>query len=137
MSRENVDAWQRAREAFNARSVEGMMAELHPDAVFTPLVAGVAGQSYRGEQGIRDWVATIDEEFESFWAVWDEIEDHGDFVLSAGNLHGRGRTSGVEVSRPSVHIARFEGGKVVWWQTYDTREEALAAAGLGAQASPG
>ena len=130
MSRENVEAWERAIRAFNERDLESLIAAFDPSVEFMPFVSGVTDEPYRGTQGVRDWVAEVDEGFEFYVSHIGRIEDHGDVALAVAELHGRGRKSGAEVRRPSVHIGRFRDGKVVWWQTFATREEALQAVGL-------
>ena len=130
MSRENVEAWERAIHAFNDRSLERLLAEFDPDIEFWPLLAGVMSEPYRGEQGVRDWIAAVDADFEHFMNHPHRIEDHGEVVLAISDLHARGRASGAEVRRRSAHIARFQDGKVVWWRTFATRDEALEAMGL-------
>ena len=135
MSQQNVEAWGRAIRAFNERDIEGLIAEYDANVEFLPLIAGVTNEPYRGEQGVRDWVAAVDEEFEFFVSHPDRFEDHGDVVLAVAQMHAKGRASGAEVRRPSVHIARFRDGKVVWWQTFATREAALEAVGLRERAS--
>ena len=130
MSQENVEAWERAIQAFNDRDFERLVAEFAPGIEFRPLMTGMTGQPYRGREGVREWLDAIDADWETFVTTVDRIEDHDEFVLAVGRLQGRGRASGVEVTRPSAYLARFENGKVVWWQTFATREEALEAAGL-------
>jgi ketosteroid isomerase-like protein len=130
MSQENVETWWEAVRAFNDRDVESLLAVFHSDVVFKPVVAGVTDEAYRGEQGVRDWVAAVDEDFEHFVTELERVEDHGDFALAVARLHGRGRRSGAEVRRLSIHLVRFEDGQVIWWQTFATREEALEAVGL-------
>jgi ketosteroid isomerase-like protein len=130
MSQENVDTWRRAIQAWNERDIEGVIAEFDPDVEFLPLIAGVTNEPYRGEQGVRDFVAAVDEEFEFFVTDPNRFEDHGDVVVAVAEMHAKGRVSGAEVRRPSIHVARFLDGKVVWWQTFATRDEALEAVGL-------
>lgn len=130
MSRENVEAFRRAIDAFNDRSVEGMMAMCSPDVEFKPLLAGVTDTPYRGEEGVRRFLAATDEAFEFFRLYCERVEDHGEYVVAVNEGHARGLVSGAESRQPLVQIARFAGGKCFWWQTFRTREEALAAVGL-------
>jgi ketosteroid isomerase-like protein len=130
MSKENVEAWGRAIEAFNERSVEGMMAALHPAVEFRPLLAGVREAPYLGEEGVREFLANTDEAFEFFRLYTKQIEDHGDFVVAVTEGHARGAASGAEIRRQMTHAAEFRDGRCIWWRTFQTREEALEAAGL-------
>ena len=120
----------RAIVGFNERSVEGMMTALAPNAEFKPLVAGVTDSPYRGEEGVREFLAATDEAFEVFHLHCERIEDHGEFVLAVNDVYARGRTSGAEVRQPIYQIAEFRDGKCIWFQSFRTRQEALEAAGL-------
>jgi ketosteroid isomerase-like protein len=130
MSRENVEAMRRAIEGFNARSVEAMMAEYDPGVEFKPTLAGVTDTPYRGEQGVREFLAATDEAFELFHLHSERIEDYGDFILAVNQVHARGRVSGAEIRQPLVQIAEFRDGRCVWFQSFRTPEEALDAVGL-------
>src|SRR6476469_751994 len=130
MSQENVEAMRRAIEAFNARSVEAMMAEYDPGVEFKPTLAGVTDTPYRGEEGVREFLAATDEAFERFHLGCEGIEDHGDYVLAVNEVQARGRASGAEIRQPLVQIAEFRDGKCVWFQSFRTSAEALKAVGL-------
>lgn len=130
MSQANVEAFRRAIDAFNERSVEGMMAVCGPNVEFRPLLAGVTDTAYRGEDGVRQFLASTDEAFAVFRLDYQRGEDHGDFVVSVNQVYARGRLSGAETTHTLVQLARFEDGRCVWWQTFRTPEEARAAAGL-------
>lgn len=130
MSDENVNAWQRAIEAFNDRSAERMMAECDSDVEFRPVLAGVRNSPYRGRDGVHEFLTATDDAFERFQLEAERLEDHGDWVLATCIGRARGRASGAEIERPMVHAARFRNGKCVWWRTFLTRDEALEAAGL-------
>ena len=130
MSQENAEALRAAIDAYNARSVEGLMAVFDPEIEFMPLLTGLTNTPYRGESGVRDWLAAIEEDFEFFVNRCDRVEDHGEYALAVGHGEGRGRVSGAEIHQPWVQLARFRDGRVVWWQTFRTRGEALEAVGL-------
>ena len=130
MSRENVEAFRGAIEAFNQRSAQGMMDVLDRNAEFSPLLAGVTDTPYRGEEGVREFLAATDEAFERFHLHCERVEDHGDFVLAVNEVHARGKVSGAEIRQPLVQIAEFRDGRCVWFQSFRTPEEALQAVGL-------
>ena len=83
MSQENVDRVRRMVTAFNERSVEMFMEGLDANVEFEPLLAGVTDTPYRGEAGVREWLAATDEAFEHFQLHTEHFEDHGEFVLAA------------------------------------------------------
>ena len=130
MSRENVEIVRRSLVAFNQSDADGLIALCTPDVEFEPLVAGVEGQTYRGGEGIRAWLAQMNEIFEEYRAEHHEIEDLGDVVLVRGVTTGRGRGSGVPIARPWTLGIRFEGDKAVFWAFRETRKGALEAVGL-------
>ena len=130
MSQENVETLRRGIKAFNARSAEGMMEVLDGNVEFSPVLAGVTDIPYRGEEGVREFLAATDEAFEKFHLHCERLEDHGDFVLAINEVHARGQASGAEIRQPLVQIAEFRDGKCVWFQSFRTPEEALEAVGL-------
>jgi hypothetical protein len=64
--------------------------------------AAFGTEAFRGHEGLRAWVAAIDEGWESFLVEIDEakISREGD-VLLRGHGSGRARTAGMELSIPS------------------------------------
>ena len=64
----------------------------------------------------------------------DEVEElmgQGENVLAAVRIRGRGRRSGIPVdNRVYLHF-KVRDGKIVYCYEYETRDEALEAAGLG------
>ena len=130
MSRENVEAFRRGIEAFNERSLQGMMDVLDRSVEFSPVLAGVTDTPYRGEAGVREFLAATDEAFELFHLHCERVEDHGDFVLAVNEAHARGRASGAAIRQPLVQIAEFRDGKCVWFRSFQTPEEALEAVAL-------
>ena len=127
MSRENVEAFRRGIEAFNDRSVHGMMDVLDRSVEFSPVLAAVTDTPYRGEEGVRKFLAATDEAFERFHLLCERVEDHGDFVLGVNEVHARGKTSGAAIRESLVQIAEFRDGKCVWFRSVRSPEEALEA----------
>ena len=130
MSQENVEAFRRGIEAFNERSVQGMMDVLDRNVEFSPALAGVTDTPYQGEEGVREFLAATDETFELFHLHCERVEDHGDFVLAVNEVHARGKVSGAAIRQPLVQIAEFRDGNCVWFRSFRTPEEALEAVGL-------
>jgi ketosteroid isomerase-like protein len=73
-----------------------------------------------------------------WWGTWDEyvleatevIDADNDRVVVLQREHGRGKGSGAELERRWAVIYTIRMGKVVRFQPFKTREEALEAAGL-------
>ena len=131
MSQENVDAFKRATNALERGEVDDALLEelIHPDVVFEPLRAPVAG-AYRGYEGMRQFIADTAESFDVFWFDRPEIRDLGDRVLAIGTLHIRAAQGGPETDVPTAGIATYRDGRLIHWKDFGDREKALEAAGL-------
>lgn len=101
-------------------------AATHPDAV---LHSTLTGADYTGHDGIRRWMAEVDEQFD-FWELdADEYRDVGDHgVLVLGKVRLRGRSSGVELEQPLAWVFRFEDGMIVESWFYPDHADGIATA---------
>ena len=88
------------------------------------------GEPYRGHDGVRAWLAALDESFETWTITAHEVHERGETVVVLGNVHFRGRGSGVEADQPVAWVARFREEKLVRLQAYVDHQEALAAGGI-------
>jgi SnoaL-like domain len=97
-------------EAFNARDLTAMLACLAEEVDFHPLrLAGVLG-CYRGHDGVREWLATLEQLGHDHQIVLDDVRDLGDGrVLASGSLNlGGERDVG-----PFAAVDRVDGGLIV------------------------
>jgi ketosteroid isomerase-like protein len=132
MSRENVEAFERAVEANNRGDYEALLAEIDPDvewhAVFQVMFGGQATVC-RGHEGVREYLRDLDEGFDVRHIEISELRDVGKRIV-VGRVRGRGRISGAELDSPISFVAEFRDGKVVRMSDYLDSKEALQAAGL-------
>ena len=131
MSQENVERFRRGADALERGGVDVALLDelIHPDVIFEPLRAPVSG-TYRGHDGIRQFIADTAASFDVFRFVRSDIRDLGDRVLAIGTLHIRARKGGIETDVPTAGIATYRDGRLVHWKDYGDRERALEAAGL-------
>jgi ketosteroid isomerase-like protein len=81
-------------------------------------------------RGLRRWL----EEFEpDFQFRIDELTDAGDCVLAELTLHGKGRTSGVELDQKVFHIYEVRDGKTFRCRVFSDESDARKQAGLEAE----
>jgi ketosteroid isomerase-like protein len=89
------------------------------------------GEIYRGHDGVREafrvWLGT----WEDYRQERDEIVDAGDEVIVPVHEYGRGKSSGLEMTRDTYGVWTMRAGKAVRIRFYPTREAALQAVGLG------
>jgi ketosteroid isomerase-like protein len=132
MSQENVRLVQESFEAFRSGDAEKMAELLHPEAEFHGTVGGLQeGEVARSQ-------AEFDENFEAQdLEAWEERRfeaeefiDAGDNVVILMREFRRGRVSGVELEARTAAVVAVKDGRVIRFQGYLDRGEALEAAGL-------
>jgi ketosteroid isomerase-like protein len=135
MSQENVEIARRAFEAFNRTFAEGnndLYALLDPDVEFIPIMAILEGITYKGHEGVRQWIEDVKLDWASFEPRPEHFLDLGDDrVLVLGSWRARGRGGDALLDIPqAAWLTQYRKGKLVRLQTFTEREKALEAAGL-------
>jgi ketosteroid isomerase-like protein len=103
---------------------------VHPDFEFTtpPTLASEPG-TFRGEEGIRRYVASFNDAMEGVYFEGIEFTAVGDAVLVETILHARGRTTGIETEQQAFILFVMRDGLVLRIDAFAERDEALQAAG--------
>jgi ketosteroid isomerase-like protein len=121
-------------ERFSHRDVSGLLALCADDVEFLPVTAMVAadGEPYRGHAGISRYVADVARVWEELTVEPSEFHRAGDdTVVAVGRVYAWG--VGRVIDAPVGWVWRFgPDGKAVYGRVYESRAEALAAAGLQA-----
>jgi ketosteroid isomerase-like protein len=131
MSQENVELFRRGTDALECGGFDDALIEeiIDPGVIFEPLRAPVSG-TYRGHEGIRQFIADTAESFDVFRFDRSDIRDLGDRVLAIGTLHIQARQGGIETDVPTAGIATYRDGRLIHWKDFGDRRQALEAAGL-------
>jgi ketosteroid isomerase-like protein len=132
MSQENVELVRRGTDALSRREIDGMLETWAPDAVVDwsnarNFDAGV----YRGHGEIRVFT-------QRFLKPWDEVRieivdgpvEIKDGLLVAENVAYLQGRDGIEVEARSAWLITVQGGEQTSLTLYQTKQEALEAAGL-------
>ena len=128
MSAGHEDLARRALSLLGDDDVEPLLALCDAEVELRPMIAGVEGDHYRGQDGVRRWFEELSSSFDERRATINSIEPFGpDAVIAELALHLRGRVSGIEIDQPVYGGGRFRDGLLVWWGFFETRPEALAA----------
>jgi ketosteroid isomerase-like protein len=132
MPRDKLDVAKRFGEAYNRRDVEGAFAEfVTADFEWWPaLTRAYGGGCYRGREGVEQFVADTNENWEELQSVPEEFRDLGDRVLTSGRLKGLGKGSRAPVDQPYTLILDFRGERIWRVRAYFDRSEGLRAAGV-------
>jgi SnoaL-like domain len=93
-------------------------------------VLAVEGGPLRGHEGIRIWWEGILGAFPDFKLEVLSILGVDDVTMVQAHARGRDQENGAVLDDSIWVAARWRNGKVVWWQSCMSEEEALEAAGL-------
>ncbi len=131
MSQESVEIVRRATDAYNRGDLDGILENWAQDAVLDwsnsrGLEAGV----YRGHGEIRAFTERFLSAFDEVrLEIEDPVEVEEDLLLVENVTYLRGR-DGIEVQARSAWLIRFRDGEQTSLTLYQTKREALEAAGL-------
>jgi ketosteroid isomerase-like protein len=107
--------------------------EIDPQLVHHDIVihSRMTNATYHGHDGMRRWMAEIDDQFDGWHSSIDEFrEAPEERLLLLGAIHFRGRASGVESDQPMAWLLTFAGDQVTELRTIHDHAQALEAAGL-------
>jgi ketosteroid isomerase-like protein len=133
MSEENVAMLRRGYDHYN-RTGEPDYSLLDPDVVYDVSRRVFDPEVYRGHEGVREFAHLLREQWETIRTEpQDFIIAGGDVVVVPVRIVGVGKQSGAETTANAAHLWAFRDGKVIRQTTFQTRAEALQAAGLSEQ----
>ena len=131
MSRENVETFKRAADAYNRRDVEALLSSTPSgwhSAILMPL--GREARVHRGHQGVREGLRDLYEALAGFHVEYSEIRDLSDRIVGIGRVRIRDRQSGVETESPLISVIDVRNGKGIRVWNYLDPKDALEAVGL-------
>ena len=131
MSEANIETLRRAAVAANKRDVS-ILDELFAPGIFwrTKNTAVDLVGSYQGIDEVKAFFARWDQAWEDWDWDYPEMRAIGDTVLARLHLWGRGRNSGLESESDVWQLWTFRNGKVIYYEDFGSKQEALEAAGL-------
>lgn len=115
-------------ERWNTGDRELNPEEIHPDAV---VISAMTGDTFEGVEGVRRWMAEIDEQFDQWLLTIEEMRNvSSDRLLVLGEVHFRGRSSGAEFDQPIGWLIDFDGDRIASLHNFAGHDAAIEAAGL-------
>ena len=133
MSQENVEAVRALIDAWNSgdRDFERLGAYFAPAVSLESPLSSVSGEPYRGNAGLEQWARDLDEQFETWEIVSDDLREVGDQVLAVGTVTAVGRASAAALQFPAATVFTFASDhRVARIRIYLRVNEALQAVGL-------
>ncbi len=131
MSQENVELVKRSVEAFNRGDIDAFLKDMADDAELDLSRArGPYRGVHRGREGARELFADFWEAWASITPLSTEYIEVGDKVVLAARMRFHGR-DGVEVGGGGMGaVYTLCDGKIVRYQLFQSKADALEAAGL-------
>ena len=131
MSQENVELVKEFTRLFEEGDREAWRDYFAPDVVWDTSESGMPwADVFYGHEGVerffRDWLGT----WRDFELATREYLDAGDAVVIVFRQRGTGRGSGVRIERDFYAVYDLRDSKVVRFRQYESRDQALEAAGL-------
>jgi ketosteroid isomerase-like protein len=127
----NVQLIRTAFERWNAGDRKPPLELFDPDVeIRTAIGDAFRGEPFRGHEGAREWLAGLDENFETWDLVPEEFLERGETIVVLGRIRARGRGSGIELDQDVGWVFHIRDGKMLRLHTFLDREEALAAGGI-------
>jgi ketosteroid isomerase-like protein len=111
----NVDVVRSWFERWNAGERETFDDEMHADA---QIVSTMLGGAHSGRDGLRRWFGEIEEQFDEWVVIPEEVHGAGDRVAAIGKVRLRGRGSGVSFDAPVGWLFEIRDGKLSRLQTF-------------------
>jgi ketosteroid isomerase-like protein len=126
MSQENVEVVRRGLRSWERGDLAGVLDMFDANAVTRPII----GPEWHGPEGVLDMAADWVEGFDDFTMLGEEFIDAGEHVVVRIRQEGRGASTGVPVSVTFWFVYSLKDAKVVRFEMFQDRSQALEAAGL-------
>ena len=133
MSEENVEFVRRVFDSINRGDVDAALEAAADDiqADWSNSVGPLKG-IYSGKEQVRElWTSFVEAFDELRWDPEEIIEVDDSRVIAVNHVRMRGRESGVEVDAVGAQLWTISEGKGRSLKLYQSKAEALEAAGLG------
>ena len=131
VAEENVEIVRRIREAVQRRDSEALLAFYDPEIVLEIRYGPIDLHGlYHGHDGVRRWFREWRAPFSDYDEEAEDYIDAADSVIVCFRVRGCGKASGVSVDTSGCQVYVIQNGRVIRMQIFETKAEALAAAGL-------
>ena len=130
MSRENVEGFRRAVEAWNTGGPDAWERHL-PEHVEWHDAPDVPDRTvHRGRKAVVGYLRDLVEVIGQFEIDLEEVIDAGEQMVAVFRINVHGRHSGVALDTPWIQIVDFVDGRPIRVRNFTTREQALEVVGL-------
>jgi ketosteroid isomerase-like protein len=128
MSQENVEI---VRWMYESQNSEEFFEFLDPHVVWINYASAPETRPFIGHDGVREWYEGFRTHIGDFQFEAREVLDAGgDQVVTVHRVTATGTTSGIPLEQMGSSLITLANGKIVRVQGFETRAQALKAAGL-------
>jgi ketosteroid isomerase-like protein len=129
VGRTDIEVVREVFVAFAARDIEGVLALVDSDVVFTAVTGGIVGRTepYRGHEGLREYFRDVADVWDDLVLTPGEFRQVGAAVLVTGKVNARSPAR--VVSGSTGWVWRVRDGRVVYGHVYPSAADAIAAVG--------
>ena len=130
MSQERVNVIRGVYEQWGAGDFEAAVGLFDPRVLLVMGPGFPDAGTYVGPEGVAAYTRGFLEPWEHITIEGEQFDDAGDTVVVRVRQRGTGSGSGAVTEFRYFHVWSFRGGKVIRFETFRERADALAAAGL-------
>ena len=126
----NVERLREALETYNRDGPEPIIALLSTDVEWVADRSDMGRVTYRGHDGVRKSFEELYEGFDRLGFQVDRLIEEGNQIVALGQMHARGRSTGVEAQMPlAIVLTVGRDGKLTRYESFRSTQEALEAVG--------
>ena len=130
MSEENVEI---VRRLYDLQFTPEFLELLDPNVVWLNHASAPETRPYVEHEGVAEWAAGFQRHIGDFrFQLTEVIDADGDQVVVVHRVSATGRASGVSLEQTGASLITLLNKKIVRVQGFETRAQALEAAGLSA-----
>ena len=132
MNEHIIERLRHAYDLFSRGDVQGAVdaVDPDPDILWTEPEDFHAGGTYRGRQGVAEYLSLSREPCEKAVSLPEEIVEVGDKIVVFVHFHAWPKGGGQPIAGHIADVYTVRDGKVVQMQAYSDPEEARKAVGL-------
>ena len=127
MATPDLDLVRRAYEAFARRDIDTLIELSDPEVEFTSLIRESEGVTYRGHEGLREYLESLVDVLPDWRPIMEDAEVHGDQVLVRLRIHATPPGGDVPIEQQIWQVLRFRDGLSIRWDFFRTETEARGA----------
>lgn len=132
MNKHIIDNLRRGYDAFSRGDIQGAVDALDtdPDVLWSEPEGFYAGGTYRGPQGVAEYLTLSYESSEKVQSLPEEILEVGDKIFVLVHFQAWPKGGGQPREGRIADVYTVQDGKIVQMQAYSDPEEALKTVGL-------